>query len=316
MAKRIDSINLTASSISDLGNAATKNVGEGDNDVIGTGNFGVGSKNLPAMADAWDKTKGTRFCFYTPATSGGPGFYATGLRISERNAGNGSSSVAQQSFSAVAISGKTFAFMTMADGADSGWLGTYHTGNTTRAADGTLKAASPVVKIFSDGEFEVNDESNGVTVTRQSTGVYLIEGCLGLNSDAAWGGVDGGFDIPKDRNRQPLVWLDYEVNADGSVLVKTYHRTHPGAPVFARNEREGFAEGDPVDIPADQFVSVRVEMPADSIYNKKLEEAARMQAERDEARRLEEEEAAREKTEQERLEGAANSDEQPDIQQQ
>lgn len=96
---------------------------------------------------------------------------------------------------------------------------------------------------------------------------------MGMNSDAAWGGIDGGFDIPKDRNGQALIWLDYEVSADGSVLVKTYHRTHPDAPAFARNELEGVGDGDPVDIPRDQFVSVRVEMPADSLYNKKIRAA-------------------------------------------
>ncbi|EOI1398120.1 phage tail protein, partial [Citrobacter freundii] len=83
---------------------------------------------------------------------------------------------------------------------------------------------------------------------------------------------DGGFDVPTDRNKQPLIWLDYEVNADGSVLVKTYHRTHPDAPAFARNERDGYASGDPIDIPSDQFVSVRVEMPVDSIWHQKQRE--------------------------------------------
>ncbi|WP_171769218.1 phage tail protein [Shigella flexneri] len=148
----------------------------------------------------------------------------------------------------------------------------YSTGNTTKASDGTLKVASPVVKIFSDGSFHLNDESAGCTVTRINTGAYLIEGCMGLNADAAWGGIDGGFDIPTDRNKQPLIWLDYEVNADGSILVRTYHRTYPTAPVFARNERDGIEEGEPVDIPADQFVSVRVEMPADSVYSRSLHE--------------------------------------------
>ncbi|EPM4252795.1 phage tail protein [Enterobacter hormaechei] len=149
----------------------------------------------------------------------------------------------------------------------------YSTQNTTKASDGTLKAASPVIKVFSDGTYQTNDESEGCTVTRLATGQYLIEGCQGLNSDAAWGGIDGGFDIPNDRNKQPLIWLDYEVSADGSVLVKTYHRTHPDAPAFARNEIDGVSDGDPVDIPCDQYVSVRVEMPADSLYNQKLSAA-------------------------------------------
>lgn len=157
----------------------------------------------------------------------------------------------------------------------------------TVAADtnGFIKLSSPVVKLFSDGKFDVNDESEGVTVTRQSEGVYLIEGCRGLNADAAWGGIDGGFEIPVDRNKQPRIWLDYEVNADGSVLIKTYHRTHPDAPAFARNligiknDDGAFTEtvksGEPVDIPADSFVSVRVEMPHDSIYSKAQETAQR-----------------------------------------
>ncbi|CAM6607056.1 hypothetical protein ENINCK431B_21720 [Enterobacter intestinihominis] len=154
-----------------------------------------------------------------------------------------------------------------------GWVKLYSENNTTRASDGTLKAASPVVAIFSDGSYRTNDESEGCNVTRLATGEYRIEGCQGLNSDAAWGGIDGGFDIPTDRNRQPLIWLDYEVSADGSVLVKTYHRTHPDAPAFARNEIDGVSDGDPVDIPRDQYVSVRVEMPADSLYNQKLSAA-------------------------------------------
>ncbi|EOZ7481772.1 phage tail protein, partial [Enterobacter hormaechei] len=40
-----------------LGNVATKNTGEGDNDVLAPGAFGVGSKNLPVISDLWDKSK-------------------------------------------------------------------------------------------------------------------------------------------------------------------------------------------------------------------------------------------------------------------
>lgn len=175
-----------------------------------------------------------------------------------------------------------------ATGFTTPWATHYNTANTTKAADGTLKAASPVVKLFADGKAETNAESEGCSVTRRGVGEYLIEGCMGLNADAAWGGIDGGFDIPTDRNKQPLIWLDYEVNEGGSVLVKTYHRTYPDAPVFARNEREGFAGGDPIDIPADQFVSVRVEMPQNSIWNLKMlaEQKAAEEADRIEAQRV------------------------------
>ncbi|EPN6136238.1 phage tail protein [Enterobacter asburiae] len=256
-----------------LGNSATKDTGEGDNNVLAPGSFGVGSKILPVISDIWDKSQGTRFCNVTPATSGGPGIYGSGIRLSDRNIGSGATAAAQQSFFALIFSGKVIQFMGMTDGVDTGWMKIYHTGNTTRASDGTLKAASPIVQLFGDGSWHLNDESEGCAVTRLGVGEYLIEGCTGLNADAAWGGIDGGFDIPTDRNKQPLIWLDYKVNSDGSVLVKTYHRTHPSAPEFARNERAGLADGDPVDIPSDQFVSVRVEMPDDSIWNKKFDAA-------------------------------------------
>ncbi|WP_456298032.1 phage tail fiber protein, partial [Hafnia alvei] len=144
---------------------------------------------------------------------------------------------------------------------------TRDTRNTTVDSSGFIKTASPIIKIFSDGSFETNDESEGAQVKRENVGVYRISNILGPHSDKAWGGIDGGFEIPKDRNGQRLLWLDYEVDADGSILVKTYHRTYPEAPAFARNTKNGYEESDPIDIPPDQFVSVRVEMPQDSIWN-------------------------------------------------
>ncbi|WJS49406.1 phage tail protein [Enterobacter roggenkampii] len=147
--------------------------------------------------------------------------------------------------------------------------------NTTVDANGFIKSASPIVNIYANGRFETNDESEGVSVSRQDVGEYLITGCLGLNADASWGGSDGGFEIPVDRNKQPRLWLNYKVNSDGSILMKTYHRVHSTAPDFAQNRigvrdengcfTETVNDGDPVDIPSDTFVSVRVEMPASSI---------------------------------------------------
>ncbi|MBT9430407.1 MULTISPECIES: hypothetical protein [Symbiopectobacterium] len=91
---------------------------------------------------------------------------------------------------------------------------------------------------------------------------------MGLNADRAWGGDDGGIDVPMCRNKLPRLWVDYggdegsaKINPDGSIVIRTYHRPHPDAPAFARNEIEGYANGDPIDIPRDTFISVRVQMP-------------------------------------------------------
>ncbi|QPN88259.1 colicin-like pore-forming protein [Proteus vulgaris] len=56
-----------------------------------------------------------------------------------------------------------------------------------------------------------------------------------------------------------MIWVNSKVNKDGSVLVKTYHRTHPNAPKFARNDIDGYSDGDPIDIPDGRFISVRVQ---------------------------------------------------------
>lgn len=134
--------------------------------------------------------------------------------------------------------------------------------NTTVDANGFIKKASPIVKLFRDGTSELNNESQGVTSERVSEGVYRVSGTLGFNADAQWGGPDGGIEVPLDRNKQPLIWVDYEVESTGDLLIKTYHRTHPAAPEFARNDVLGYDEGMQIDIPEGRWVDLRVEMPA------------------------------------------------------
>ncbi|WP_253254293.1 hypothetical protein [Yersinia massiliensis] len=137
----------------------------------------------------------------------------------------------------------------------------YHTNNTTVDSNGFLKKASPVVKLYGDGGSETNEESDGATSERISEGVYKISGVLGFNSDDVWGGVDGGIEIPTDKNKQPLIWVDYLLEEDGDLIIKTYHRTHPTSPTFAQNNINGYESGQPIDIPAGRFVDLRVQMP-------------------------------------------------------
>ncbi|WP_259694710.1 phage tail fiber protein [Proteus mirabilis] len=160
--------------------------------------------------------------------------------------------------------------------------------NTSIDPQGFIKKASPIININSDGSFTTNDESKSATVTRVAQGEYLIEGVLGFNSDAGWGGVDGGIEIPLDVNKQPLIWVDSKVMEDGSILVRTYHRTHPNAPKFARNDIDGYKDGDPIDIPDGRFISVRVQMPEQSIYNVRMREMEEVQKAEEECRQKEE----------------------------
>lgn len=169
------------------------------------------------------------------------------------------------------------------------WRTVWSSNNTMVDSNGFIKRASPIIGINPDGTFTTNDESEGATVTRVARGEYLIEGVLGFNSDAGWGGIDGGIEIPLDVNKQPLIWVDSKVMEDGSILVKTYHRIHPNAPKFARNDIDGFNDGDPIDIPDGRFISVRVQMPEQSIYNVKMREMEEEQKADEERRQKEEE---------------------------
>ena len=267
---------------SSLGTAAGKNVGTATGDVVTAGSIqpvyfttvpavgyqDLGTYGYKSNATLPSDSVAKASTLYVSAES-----WALGFSVGVYNGASGGVFDAGHLLMSADGGGFTRRWYLLNSGVLEGPVGKFYSeGNTTKAADGTLKAASPVVRLFSDGRAETNAESEGCTVTRLSVGEYLINGCTGLNADAGWGGPDGGFDVPTDRNKQPLIWLDYEVNADGSVLVKTYHRTHPDAPVFARNERGGYASGDPIDIPSDQFVSVRVEMPENSIWHQKQRE--------------------------------------------
>lgn len=141
-------------------------------------------------------------------------------------------------------------------GFEKGWASIYTTENTTVDTNGFIKTASPIIKVYGNGKFETNEESSDAIVTRLSEGVYKISGVLSFNSDQKW-----DIEVPLDINKQPSIWVDYEIDPTGDITLKTYHRTHPNSPVFARNIKEGYSDGDPIDIPDGRWVDLRVQMP-------------------------------------------------------
>lgn len=204
---------------------------------------------------------------------------------------------------------------------DDGWVYAYTQANTTKDANGNLKAASPVIKVYSD-HIELNDESEGVELEKLGTGRYKLKGTLGMNSDASWGGIHGGLVVPNGINNLPLVWADFEVLPDGDIIIETRYRKHTLHPRLEAQrlmtypefldennvEREDY---DYCDIPNGHWIDVRVNMPSDSIYNQKLAEAERLA--KLEAERLAEEEAKRAAEEAERAEQEATERKQYDL---
>lgn len=174
------------------------------------------------------------------------------------------------------------------------WIAQYNTGNTVKDANGNLKAASPVIKVFAD-HIETNDESEGVELEKLGTGRYKLKGTLGMHPDASWGGIHGGIVIPDGINRLPLIWGDFEVLEDGDIIIESRFRDHQ-LPLPLKEKRletypefKGLKDYDLCDIPNGHWIDVRVNMPSNSIYNLKKAEAERLAKE--EAERQAEEEA-------------------------
>ncbi|PAU99995.1 hypothetical protein CBG25_19670, partial [Arsenophonus sp. ENCA] len=139
-------------------------------------------------------------------------------------------------------------------------------------ANGFLKRASPIVKIYPDGSFETNDESEGVNVQRTGVGKYFISAVVGYNADGAWG-VNGGVSIPKNINGLELIYVKDKILSNGSIEIQTFHRQHAHLPKdfqnwriknFNDNNPVYYTDGQPCDIPSSTWLDVRVQMPAHS----------------------------------------------------
>ena len=145
----------------------------------------------------------------------------------------------------------------------TGWTAElYHTGNTTTDPDGTLKASSPVINLYTDKHDLHNEGQFGATpaVVRKSKGVYEITGTLGLRSEGWY------LDTPSDRNGNKYFNIEWTQNitpdaVDGVVdeyrddivvTIKTFERVW--------NKDTGlFENGAPMDINdlQDRFVQLR-----------------------------------------------------------
>ena len=254
-----------------------------DNKVVHIGDYGIGyTSQLPQVVDSKSLDIGTGLFSISGGAENKP-VNAQAANAIKIGAGNYFWYLAKSTVN------KNIFIQEYSNGVFSEWYNLLTSLNTTSDSNGFIKKASPIININPDDTFTTNDESDGATVTRVGQGEYLIEGVLGFNSDASWGGVDGGIEIPLDVNKQPLIWVDSKVMEDGSILVKTYHRTHPNAPKFARNDIDGYNDGDPIDIPDGRFISVRVQMPEQSIYNVRMREMEEAQKVEEERRQQEEE---------------------------
>lgn len=132
----------------------------------------------------------------------------------------------------------------------------YNDGNTTVDTNGFLNKASPIVRLFGNGSLKCNDEAESFTATRESTSVYRVTGSLGLNTDG-W-----TVEIPQDMNGNFLCFVEIGTDINGLLTVSTYKRRFDvdSAMIVA---------GEAMDIPDERWIDLRLDMPENSIWNRK-----------------------------------------------
>lgn len=174
-------------------------------------------------------------------------------------------------------SGRMF-FRSMNNGGYNAWRELYHTANTTKASDGTLKAASPVARIVASQEAcqradiaedgftwcgcgTANDEADGINLSRLDVGVYMLSGSAGLASE--------GWQLlpPMDPGGMgELGVVEAEQTDDGELVIRLFKRKY----VLSDEGEIIKTKGEPMDIPANSWIDVRLDMPEDSLFNQQM----------------------------------------------
>ncbi|MDV5617332.1 phage tail protein [Enterobacter hormaechei] len=154
----------------------------------------------------------------------------------------------------------------------------YGTSNTTKASDGTLKAASPVARIVKSQEEcqrtdideqgyawcgcgTANAEAEGITLTRLDVGVYMLTGSAGLASE--------GWQLlpPMDPGGMgELGMVEAEQTESGKLTIRLFKRKY-----MLSDEGEIVkTKGEPMDVPVNSWIDVRLDMPDDSAFNQRM----------------------------------------------
>ncbi|MDC3534999.1 phage tail protein [Escherichia coli] len=157
----------------------------------------------------------------------------------------------------------------------------YSTGNTTKASDGTLRAASPVARIVRSQETcqradiaedgfswcgcgTANAEAAGITLSRLEVGVYLLAGSAGLASE--------GWQLlpPMDPGGMgELGVVEAEQTESGGLTIRLYKRKY----ILSGEGEIIKTKGEPMDVPANSWIDVRLDMPENSVWNQRQKEA-------------------------------------------
>ncbi|HBB8441926.1 TPA: hypothetical protein J5G50_004641 [Escherichia coli] len=157
------------------------------------------------------------------------------------------------------------------------WAPVWSTLNTTKASDGTLKAASPIARIVNSqadnqrkdvdeegftwcGCGTANAEAEGINISRLDTGVYVLTGSTGMASE--------GWQLlpPMDLGGMgELGVVEAEQTDNGELTIRLFKRKY-----MLSDEGEVIkTKGTPMDVPSNSWIDVRLDMPESSVWNQR-----------------------------------------------
>jgi len=256
-----------------LGSSATRNAYSTSGDILSVGDFGIGGSALTPQSANSALDSG----FYGGGGSSGSGYWNNYMPMLVINRGGGAA-VSQLQIGDFGV----IATRIRLNNSFSQWTVQYSTANTTKASDGTLKAASPVARIVKSQEENqrkdvdedgftwcgcgtANAEAGGINISRLDVGIYLLTGSAGLASE--------GWQLlpPMDpAGMGELGIVEAEQTESGGLTIRLFRRKY----MLTESGEMVKTKGEPIDVPANSWIDIRLDMPEDSIWNKRIAEAS------------------------------------------
>jgi len=242
-----------------LGSAATRNVGTQAGNLMQVGAFGIGARSTDGLLGSTNLN----------SLPNNIGFEAriqnqlvNGTTANNYPANNSYGALIRydsdtHGFQQIYLAGGTRVFArTKSSDTFGAWVEFRTSGNTTVDANGFIKNASPIVKLFSD-KIELNDEAKqqSITFERLDTGDYLIKGSSGFAQEGWY------IETPKDANGNVLFSVIYTTLENGDISVKTYKKKFDFETVSIVANLDN-----PVDMTENRWIDLRLqELPQPEI---------------------------------------------------
>ncbi|MBF9227591.1 pyocin knob domain-containing protein [Acinetobacter nosocomialis] len=235
--------------------AASRYVGTAAGNVMEVGAFGLGLEigieisgqdlNLGSQYKAGNYSGDTLANSPYPKASGIYNY----LQVNNLSSGGASLYQYQEITAANHSTGNERYYRLLINGGWTSWRKYLTSVNTTVDANGFIKAASPIVKLFAD-KIELNNEAaeQNITFEKLDVGHYLLKGTSGLATEGWY------IETPKDANGNILFAVIYQQLENKDIEIKTFKKK------FDVESASIIADLDnPVDISTGRWIDIRLQ---------------------------------------------------------